>query len=366
MFRPTSVIEAQYMLVKAYYNPTVDRGDRFIPLSQWDVSGMRSMEGLFSTFPNDRPQNQSFWDRPENDITQWDVRHVTDMSHMFDRQTTFNQKIGNWNVGQVTNMHRMFGDAMAFNQPLNKWDVHQVRDMKYMFLNAKSFNQQIGKWNVSNVLDMSYMFFGAAAFNRSLYNWDVSNVWYMFGMFRNASAFNQPLDRWQVTHVTDIQDMFRNCTSLEHIPFSWRHVNDYSFDSAESVFAGCLAYERFLQTHPHTPANISVDAFLRLMDPGRIATEYLHTRRGMHSQAPKDRARTTALTNPGLFEHIMSHLDDTDDVAKYAAIQHGDDLRATQAQLEAMQLSETRPVATKKRSPASRSPSSRPDKRSKQ
>jgi surface protein len=41
------------------------------------------------------------------DLTSWDVSHVTDASRAFFDATTFNQNIGNWDVSKVTNMSHM-------------------------------------------------------------------------------------------------------------------------------------------------------------------------------------------------------------------------------------------------------------------
>jgi len=54
--------------------------------------------------------NQSF----NQDISNWDVSHVNNMSAMF-RASTYNQSIANWDVSQVTNMSSMFYDAAQFN-----------------------------------------------------------------------------------------------------------------------------------------------------------------------------------------------------------------------------------------------------------
>ena len=69
--------------------------------------------------------------------------------------------ISNWDVSNVTSMIGMFLDATSFNQPLNNWNVSKVTDMESMFGNATSFNQPLNKWNVSNVTNMSSLFWVA-------------------------------------------------------------------------------------------------------------------------------------------------------------------------------------------------------------
>jgi surface protein len=52
----------------------------------------------------------------------------------------------------------MFYNAKAFDQDISNWDVSNVTDISYMFHDAESFDQDISKWDVSKVTDMSYMF----------------------------------------------------------------------------------------------------------------------------------------------------------------------------------------------------------------
>ena len=55
---------------------------------------------------------------------------------------------------------RKYGD-------ISNWDVSNVTDMNHMFEDATSFNQSLNKWNVSNVRKIINMFWGASSFNRN-------------------------------------------------------------------------------------------------------------------------------------------------------------------------------------------------------
>ena len=73
------------------------------------------------------------------------------LSGCFQNASSFNQEINDWTVDNVTNMSQMFNGAIAFNQPLDNWDVSNVTNMSQMFNGAIAFNQPLDNWDVSNV-----------------------------------------------------------------------------------------------------------------------------------------------------------------------------------------------------------------------
>ena len=75
----------------------------------------------------------------------------------------FGKHNGGFDTSQVTNMSHMFQLASSFNQPIGQWDTNQVTDMSYMFQFASSFNQPIGQWETNQVTNMSCMFAGASS-----------------------------------------------------------------------------------------------------------------------------------------------------------------------------------------------------------
>lgn len=174
-----------------------------------DLSQCVSMKGTFKTAPGFN-----------DDISNWDVSNVTDMSEMF-YGTSFNQSLSNWDVSNVNNMSYMFYNAYLFNQPLDNWDVSNVTIMNSMFYDARSFNQNINNWDVSNVNNMGGMFTGASDYNQPMNNWDVSNVTELYEMFRYATSFNQDINDWDTSSVTSLAGMFSLADSFNQPLNNW-------------------------------------------------------------------------------------------------------------------------------------------------
>jgi surface protein len=121
----------------------------------------------------------------------WDVSAITDMSYLFNWQSSMNENIGCWDVSNVTLMNKMFYQATSFNQFIGEWDVSNVKSMSQMFMYASSFNQDLSLWNTSHVQDFSYMFYGATLFNQTLCNWFQNmpnNSPYVSSMFINSGC----------------------------------------------------------------------------------------------------------------------------------------------------------------------------------
>ena len=162
-----------------------------------------------------------------NNINNWDVSKVLYMNYMF-FITNFNQDLSNWNVSGVTDMSGLFSNASSFNNGgsanINNWDVGNVLYMDNMFANTYQFNQPLSGWNVSKVISMTGMFIGCI-FNQPINNWNVSGVTSMSNMFRNGWSFNQPLSGWNVSGVYQMNDMFNGATNFNQDLGNWNVAN---------------------------------------------------------------------------------------------------------------------------------------------
>ena len=65
-------------------------------------------------------------------------------------------------MSSVIDMNGMFGSSV-FNQDISNWDVSNVIDMSNMFIFTSYFNQDLSSWNVSNVSECSGFSYEASA-----------------------------------------------------------------------------------------------------------------------------------------------------------------------------------------------------------
>ena len=97
--------------------------------------------------------------------------------------------ISDWDVSNIKSMNSVFAycEELRSVGDISSWDVSSVKDMWFMFFSCKYFNQDISSWNVSNVTDMAYMFEGCKKFNQDISGWDVSNVRYKTDIFNHCT-----------------------------------------------------------------------------------------------------------------------------------------------------------------------------------
>ncbi len=213
---------------RIYFNNSGDK-DKILSIDQWGIQQWTSMANAFQGCANlilnadDTPDLSavtnlsqmfrnafSLVDR-KNNIENWDVSTITDMSGMFQLAPDFNEKLEIWDVGSVTNFSSMFEDASDFNQNLNNWNIGErvigTIVMNKMFQSSTRFNRPLNNWDVSKVTNMESMFDNAHGFNQPLILWDVGEVTNMKFMFLYAWRFNQTLGDWDISSVRDMSLM---------------------------------------------------------------------------------------------------------------------------------------------------------------
>ncbi len=211
-----------------------------ISIEKWDVSRVTNMEGMFMcTHKFNQPLNQ------------WDVSNVEEMSYLFQGALAFNQPLNSWNFSsKLKSIDGMFNFAVSFNQDISGWDMSNIVFVNDLFNRAKSFNQPIGSWNLSKVRYMDRMLFAAEAFNQPIGEWDVSLVVSMKGMLGHAKSFNQPIGNWNVSLVKDMSHMFMYASSFNQYIGDWNV--SYVYKMNRMFYNACKKMEinNYANLHP--------------------------------------------------------------------------------------------------------------------
>lgn len=100
--------------------------DHYAYLNDIDTSEITSMENLFYGL-----------DPVEIDISEWDVSNVTSMKGMFDgcRYLKTTGDLGNWDISSLKTTAFMFNGCNILKNigDLSKWDISNIENMKCMF-----------------------------------------------------------------------------------------------------------------------------------------------------------------------------------------------------------------------------------------
>jgi len=200
------------------------KGKAFNYIGSWNVSSVKSMEGMFLGAKNFN-----------TDISSWDVSSVESMESMFEGAESFNQNINRWNTKSLKNTKKMFFNAILFNKPLDKWDVSKVVTMEHMFHGAISFNQNLNSWDTNSVKYMTSMFEDATNFNGEIGLFNTAKVTTMNNMFKNATSFNKDIGGWDVQMVENMSGMFNGAVKFNQIIANW-DIRNLLF--AEDMFKG--------------------------------------------------------------------------------------------------------------------------------
>ncbi len=201
-------------------------------VSGWDLSGVTNTSHMFD--------GATAFNRP---VATWNMANVTDMSGMFAGATSFNRPVGSWNTARVTDFSSMFQGAVAFRQPVATWDTSAATTLAFMFDGATRFNQPVKTWNTAAVTDMTALFRNTPYFNQTLSPWDTSKVASMVSMLEGTAIFNQPLGSWNVTKVTDMSRMFHGATAFNQGLGGW---NTGRVMAMREMFRNAASFNRSL------------------------------------------------------------------------------------------------------------------------
>lgn len=171
---------------------------KIIGLKDLDVGKVTSMINTFS--------GVDFTKTDPNDIRDWNVSNVEDMSGLFQNSNLSGLDLSQWNVKEVKNMSNMFQGSENVSQVkgLNDWDVSGVTKMNSMFQSVKDTDlSMIENWDVSNVTGMSMMFYNCGNLSRlDLSHWSTDSLSSVVEMFYNDVLLNEDNLKGYQTLVT--------------------------------------------------------------------------------------------------------------------------------------------------------------------
>lgn len=90
--------------------------DRWIHISQWDISRVYDMRFVFHNLIQTKQDNDAI-----AGIEDWDMSHVENIGYMFCGCVGFNRPIGKWRLPLVEDVSHLFYDCRSFFQPLDEW-----------------------------------------------------------------------------------------------------------------------------------------------------------------------------------------------------------------------------------------------------
>ena len=95
-------------------------------------------------------------------------------------------------------MYGMFEGAVAFNQDIGQWNVSQVTDMSGMFNGASAFNQDIGTWPIRRDCSIDIIFHKSGVSAETFTGIYGNKIAKYFGLENpDEDAVWEPYTRWE-------------------------------------------------------------------------------------------------------------------------------------------------------------------------
>ena len=189
-------IKATNKTIKQIVEQEVHRLGNNADLNHIDVSEVTDMSNLFDFID----QELEF----DEDLQKWDISQ--------------------WDVSNVVNMEGMFANSL-FNGDISNWDVSNVRDMKFMFLNSM-FEGDISGWDISPLSDKQYMFSESSLEEKYGTDADSFGTAEKKTLHNDVEAEKEPTFTKDTDYLGfDFELLYFNPKDAEH--FSWKnHTNE--------------------------------------------------------------------------------------------------------------------------------------------
>jgi surface protein len=138
-YYPETASELQQILKDRFANEGYE-----LDLNDIDTSEVTNMSCLFSFLLI------KDCDKVKIDVSEWNVSKVTDMTGLFHNLPSFNCDLSKWNVSNVKSMRQMFWACSEFEgKGLKNWNVSNVKDVNSMFMYCGKFNEDLSNWKIN-------------------------------------------------------------------------------------------------------------------------------------------------------------------------------------------------------------------------
>ncbi|GEO57573.1 BspA family leucine-rich repeat surface protein [Companilactobacillus bobalius] len=216
-----------------------------VGLKGFDTSNVTSMRSTF--------QNVNFIKNDPDDIKDWDVSRVTDMSSLFNKSKFNELDLSKWDIGKVTDMSSMFNGDSNVSQVkgIREWDTSNVENMSSMFAGVTDSDlSMVNDWNVSNVTSMYSMFGDCSNLAElDLSNWNTPKLNHTGSMFSNDKLLSEDTLKGYETLVTD--KTLRMGSMFSGTGFKTIDLSQYDTSNVEdlsSVFMGTTKLQKIIGT----------------------------------------------------------------------------------------------------------------------
>ncbi len=171
-------------------------------------------------------------------VSDWDVSNIEDMAGMFKNISNVESlDLSNWDTSNLKKMNSMFNETKSLKKiDLSSFDTSNVNDMEFLFSGNESLEEiNVSNFNLSKVTSLRYMFYINSSLKKITFdNWDTSNIINMEGMFYFDEALESlDLSNFDTSKVENMKFMFTYATSLKKIFVSDKFKINNVTDSAD-------------------------------------------------------------------------------------------------------------------------------------
>ena len=261
----SNIIDMSYLFRSIYQDINGGIVDHSFDVSEWDVSNVTNMEGIFN--------NCNVFDC---DFSKWNTSNVENLNFAFHKCYNFKGNgLDNWNISNVKKMDFIFYECKNFTgKTIENWNTLNIEHAWYAFAYCNNFNANLYKWKINNCEFIGGMFFNCIKFEgNGLENWNTSKIKSMSDIFNNCPKLKCNLSKWDVSNVTHMEGMFCGCSNIKCDLSNW---NVSKCENFENMFEGCNIDNLNIDNWNVNPTSKTRGIFFNIKIPNHFPNWYLN------------------------------------------------------------------------------------------